>query len=260
MKLRFFGQDVSAHATYDPSKLGALLDRIGSAVDEPHHEAAVVLHGLHPAVVQARAGRILDRDAAGQAIVGALAAFGRGNAVPLPTKVDEPTVTGPMLARAAAQARLAVSAPVTLVGVKRLSVPRWKIALALELPKNGATKLRIGGPGADALFKSLQKQVNTKAHDAQFVVTSGGIRDPAVHRRARPRRAEDGRGAARRGAADDQPVGADRGRVVAAEADDGRCAGDGDHRPRRRATRRPTAASRTGSTTSSSSPTSSTTR
>ena len=130
------------------------------------------------------AGRILDRDAAGQAIVGALAAFGRGNAVPLPTKVDEPKVTGPMLARAAAQARLAVSAPVTLVGVKRLRVPRWKIALALELPKDGATKLRIGGPGADALFKSLQKQVNTKAHDAQFVVTSGGIRiQPSIDAR-----------------------------------------------------------------------------
>ena len=86
-----------------------------------------------------------------------------------------------MLARAAAQARLAVSAPVTLVGVKRLRIPRWKIALALELPKDGATKLRIGGPGADALFKTLQKQVNTKAHDAQFVVTSGGIRiQPSV--------------------------------------------------------------------------------
>jgi vancomycin resistance protein YoaR len=184
MKLRFFGQDVSAHATYDQTKLAALLGRIGSAVDEPHHDAAVVLHGLHPAVVQAKAGHILDRDAAGQAIVGALAAFGRGNAVPLPTKVDEPKVTGPMLARAATQARLAVSAPVTLVGVKRLRIPRWKIALALELPKDGATKLRIGGPGADALFKTLQKQVNTKAHDAQFVVTSGGIRiQPSIDAR-----------------------------------------------------------------------------
>jgi vancomycin resistance protein YoaR len=184
MKVRVFGQDVSAHATYDAAKLGALLGRIGSAVDEPHHEAAVVLHGLHPAVVQAKAGRILDRDAAGQAIVGSLAAFGRGNAVPLPTRVDEPKVTGPMLARAAAQARLAVSAPVTLVGVKRLRIPRWKIALALELPKDGATRLGIGGPGADALFKNLQKQVNTKAHDAQFVVTSGGIRiQPSVDAR-----------------------------------------------------------------------------
>lgn len=184
MKLRLFPQDISASARYDEAKLTALLTRIGAAVDTPHREAAVVRHGLHPAIVQARAGHVLDRKAARDVVVGSLAALGRGNAVRLPTKVDEPTVTGEMLAPALAKAKLAFSAPVTLVGVKRLRIPRWKIALALELPADGRTKLRLGGPGADALFKNLQKQVNTESRDAQFVVTSGGIRiQPSVDAR-----------------------------------------------------------------------------
>ncbi len=175
MELRLFGSDVAARASYDGSALKRAVARIGAAIDAPHRDAAVVLHGLHPAVVPAHTGRVLDRQAAGAAIVAALSSLSRGNTVTLPTKADDPRVTAPMLARAAARARIAVSAPVVLVGAKRLKVPRWKIATVLKLPADGARRLAIAGPGADAFFKGLEKQVDTSAHDAEFVVTSGGI-------------------------------------------------------------------------------------
>src|SRR4029450_2967496 len=57
------------------------------------------------------------------------ASMTRGPRVALPTKVDVPKVTGPMLARALAQARTAVSAPVVLtVGPTRYRLPRGRIA------------------------------------------------------------------------------------------------------------------------------------
>ena len=45
----------------------------------------------------------------------------------------------------------------------------------LKLPADGATKLRIAGPGADAYFRRLQKVVDSPARDARFIVTSHGI-------------------------------------------------------------------------------------
>jgi vancomycin resistance protein YoaR len=176
LKLRVFGDNLAARAAYDHAALKATLTRIARAVDQPHREAAVVLHGLRPAVVPARAGRVLDRDEAEQAIVAALASLSRGRTVSLPLRVDTPEVTGPMLAPALARARAAVSAPVVLtLGPTRYRLPRWRIAQLLKLPAGGATKLAIAGPGAEAYFERLHKVVDTPARDAQFVVVSGGI-------------------------------------------------------------------------------------
>ncbi len=176
LKLRFFGDDVAARVAYDKAGLNAALARIAGKIDRPHREAAVVLHGLKPAIVPARAGRVLDRETASDTIVAALSSLARGNKVSLPMKVDDPVVTGPMLAAASAQARTVVSAPVVLtLGPTRYRIPRWRMATLLKFPEDGSTKLRIGGEGADAYFKRLQRVVNTPAHDAQFVVTTSGI-------------------------------------------------------------------------------------
>ena len=182
LKLRFFGDNVSVKATYGQAALNATLARIAKRIDRPHREAAVVLHGLRAAIVPARAGSVLDRDAAGQTIVAALASLSRGRTISLPLKVDAPQVTGPMLVPALAKARVAVSKPVVLtLGPTRYKLPRWRIAPLLKLPAGGATTLRIGGPDADAYFKRVQKVVNTRPHDADFLVVSGGITiKPAV--------------------------------------------------------------------------------
>jgi vancomycin resistance protein YoaR len=182
LKLRFFGDNVSAKATYDQAALNATLASIAKRIDRPHREAAVVLHGLRAAIVPARAGSVLDRDAAGPTIVAALASLTRGRSISLPLKVDAPEVTRPMLAPALAKARVAVSKPIVLtLGPTRYKLPRWRIAPLLKLPAGGATTLRIGGPGADAYFKRVQKVVNTRPRDADFLVVSGGITiKPAV--------------------------------------------------------------------------------
>jgi vancomycin resistance protein YoaR len=176
MKLRLFGGDVDVHAAYRAAALKAELAHIAAKVDRPHRDAALVLHGLRPATVKAQTGRVLDRKAAGAAIVAALSSVSRGDRVTLPMRLDEPRVTGTTLAAARAQARTAVSAPVVLtLGPTRYRIPRWRIATLLKLPRNGATKLRIGGPAADAFFKAKQRVVDTPARDAQFVVTTNGI-------------------------------------------------------------------------------------
>ena len=175
-ELRLFGSQVAARATYDKAALNAEIGRIAKKVDRPHREAAVVLHGLHPAIVQAHVGHVLDREAASGAIVAALASLTRGRRIVLPTKIDEPRVTGAMLAHVAAQTRVALSKPVVMtVGPTHYRLPRWRIAGLLTLPARGSTSLRIAGPGADAYFRRLQKVVNRPARDAQFVVVSGGI-------------------------------------------------------------------------------------
>jgi len=177
MKLRLFGGDVDVHASYRAAALKAELARIAAKVDRPHREAALVLHGLDPALVAARTGNVLDRAAAGAAITDALASTSRDPSVTLPMKVDRPRVTAATLAPARVHLRTAVSAPVVLtLGPTRYRIPRWRVATLLKLPKNGATKLRIGGPAADAFFKGKQRVVDTPAHDAQFVVTTHGIR------------------------------------------------------------------------------------
>jgi vancomycin resistance protein YoaR len=177
MKLRLFGGDVDVPATYRAGALRAELARIAAKVDRPHREAALVLHGLRPAIVPAQAGRVLDRQAAGATVVAALSSVSRGGKVVLPMKVDQPRVTSTTLAAARTQLATAVSAPVVLtLGPTHYRIPRWRIATLLKLPKNGATKLRISGPAADAFFKAKQRVVDTPAHDAQFVVTTKGIR------------------------------------------------------------------------------------
>ena len=84
MKLRLFGGDVVATASYRPAELKAELARIATAVDRPHREAAVARHGLQLAVVPATSGRVLDRKDAGAVIVAALASLSRGGPVTLP--------------------------------------------------------------------------------------------------------------------------------------------------------------------------------
>jgi vancomycin resistance protein YoaR len=185
LKLRLAGEDVVAKASYNGAALKAELARLAARVDQPHREAAVVLHGLRPIIEPARAGQVLDQEAAARTITSALASLTRGTSVRLPLKTDAPRVTAPMLGRALVQARTAVSKPVVLtLGTTRYRLPRWRIATLLELPAGGAKALKIGGPGGDAYFRKLGKVVDSPAKDAQFVVVTGGIRiQPSVDAR-----------------------------------------------------------------------------
>jgi vancomycin resistance protein YoaR len=80
------------------------------------------------------------------------------------------------LARAARQARVALSAPVQLVlGKTAWVVPRYRLAQLIVLPSGGRTTLRIGGNATDEWLKRLGKRVAKPARDATFVVDGGRV-------------------------------------------------------------------------------------
>jgi vancomycin resistance protein YoaR len=174
--VRLFGADIAPPAEAYAGALDYFLDQIEHAVNERHREAALDLHGLTPVIQPARSGRFLDRSQAERVIVQSLAALDRPQRVQLPVRVDSPQVTADDLQQAAAQARVALSAPVRLVlGPTRYRLPRYRIAQLLDLPADGDRALRIGGPGADRFFARLNRANERKPRDADFAITAANL-------------------------------------------------------------------------------------
>jgi vancomycin resistance protein YoaR len=176
LDLRFFGADVAPPTQVYDAALRYWLDRIERAVDSPHRDASIVLHGLTPAVLPSRTGQVLDRHAAEATLVRALASLNR-EPVGLPVRVDRPKVTAGDLTITKAQVRTALSAPVHLtLGQTRWNLRPARIARLLELPADGRSDLRIGGSGASAWFTALSKRVDRKPEDATWAISSSRIR------------------------------------------------------------------------------------
>ncbi len=177
LDVRFFGADVAPPTRVFEGALELELARIARDVDQPHREAELRLRGLRPVIVAGREGRVLNRALAASTVVRTLAGFERGAAIPLPVRVDAPRLTASALAPAAAQARRALAAPVRLrLGPTRFRLPRWRIAELLDLPADGRTTLRIGGPAADRWLARLGARVNRKPTDADFAVSGSSVR------------------------------------------------------------------------------------
>jgi vancomycin resistance protein YoaR len=175
--VRIFGADITPAAQAYNGALEFELNGMARALNRPHREASLRLKGQTPVVTPAQSGRILDRGAAARTIVQSLALVERAPRVPLPVRLDPPTVTATDLEPAIAQVKTALSAPVRLaIGPTRFRLPRYRIAEMLDLPKDGRTDVRIGGKGADAFFIRLQKQIGRAPRDADFAVTTKGIR------------------------------------------------------------------------------------
>jgi vancomycin resistance protein YoaR len=176
IQTRLFGVDAEPPVHVYPSVLRFTIDSIAAAVDRPAVSAGLRRSGLRVAVTPERAGVRLDRPAASAAILAALSSFERGAPVRLPVVRTQPDVTAVQLGEAAAAARTALSAPVTLtVGPTRFRVPRWRIAQLLDLPRGGETRVGIGGPRAHSWLSSLGASVDRPPRDATFRVVSGGI-------------------------------------------------------------------------------------
>jgi vancomycin resistance protein YoaR len=174
--VRIFGTDISPAAQASNGALEFEVNRMAAAIDRPHREAALRLRGQSPVIIPAQSGRVLDREAAARTIVQSLAMLARPPHVALPVGVDAANVTAADLEPAAAQVRIALSAPVRLaIGPTRFRLPRYRIAEMLELPSNGRRDIRIAGKGADAFFVRLQKEIGRPPRDADFAVTSHGI-------------------------------------------------------------------------------------
>ncbi len=176
VQARLFGTDVEPHVDVYPSAVRYTVARIAAGVDRPAVDAGLERKGLAIVTTAARPGVRLDRTQASAAIIDALASLDRHGPVRLPVVRDEPSITGAELAQAAATARTAISAPVTLtVGPTRFRLPRWRIAQLLDLPSGGATRVTVGGPAAQAWLSSVRRSVDRRPRDATFRVVSGGI-------------------------------------------------------------------------------------
>jgi vancomycin resistance protein YoaR len=174
----FFGADVTPPTTVLNGALEYELERIAHAVDRPPRDAAVVRRGLRIALVPARAGRVLDRSAASELIVDELASLDRlpGRRVELPMRTTEPRVRAAALERAAAQARVVLSAPVRLaLGPTRWLLTRSRLASLVELPADGRTALRVGGLAADAWLGRLAHRIGRQPRDATFAVSGPNV-------------------------------------------------------------------------------------
>src|SRR5262245_25733748 len=99
LELQLFPSDLLPRAeAYEPG----VSDEVGllaNAIDTGHREARLVRRGLHITIAPGATGRALDRKAAHEVLVGALASFSRAP-VALPVRTDPPSVTVDSLADA----------------------------------------------------------------------------------------------------------------------------------------------------------------
>jgi vancomycin resistance protein YoaR len=173
---RFFGAEVLPRIAVSSAALEFALDRIAREVDAPPRDAALARRGLHIRLVPEQTGVRLEREEAARLVVRALGSLERGGVTALPVVVAAPAVTAPMLALPARRARIAISAPVRLQGTGRSwLVPRRRIAEILTLPKDGALRLAIAGPRADAYFRALAERVGKPPVDASFAVSGESV-------------------------------------------------------------------------------------
>jgi vancomycin resistance protein YoaR len=175
LDMRFFGADVAPPTQVYDGALRLKLDEIEAAVNVPHRDAAIVLHGLATEVTSSSTGHVLDRHAAAATIVRALASLKR-EPVGLPVSVDKPKVTGGDLKVAEAQVRTAVGSPLKLtLGSTRWNLRPRRIARLLQLPADGRRSLRIAGPEAQRWFAALARRVDRAPRDADWAISSEGI-------------------------------------------------------------------------------------
>ena len=176
LALRFFGADVAPPTQVYDAALQYKLNQIAAAVDAPHRDAAIVLHGLSPVIVPGRTGRVLDRHAAAATIVRALASLQR-EPVGLPVGVDPPKIKAGDLTVTEAEVRTALSVPLhlTLDRTRWLLRPR-RIAQLLQLPADGRRALGVAGPGAAEWLTALAHRVDRSPVNADWSVSQTGIR------------------------------------------------------------------------------------
>jgi vancomycin resistance protein YoaR len=172
--VRLVGAEVAPTADVYEPRLAYELDRIAGRVDRPGRNAAIVLDELEPRIVAEQDGRTLERRAAADVIVTAVASFERRR-VELPVKVGPPAVTAEELAPVRAQVETALSRPVRFGwrDAHWLVQPR-ELASLLQLPANGRERLRIAGPGAERYFGVLARAVNRRPKEASFAIAANG--------------------------------------------------------------------------------------
>jgi vancomycin resistance protein YoaR len=175
LALRFQGAAIQPSVIAKQRQVDAALDRFAKAIDTPAREASIVLRGLDPAVLPAQPGRTLARERAEQVLLAAAISLERGEPVPLPVDVAQPTVTAPDLTPVVQQVRTVLSAPVELRYRKTtLTVAPVRMSEFLVLPSEGRTALAVGGDAADAYFANIAKGLDREPRNADFELDGNG--------------------------------------------------------------------------------------
>jgi vancomycin resistance protein YoaR len=171
---RIFGAEVLPRTQVYDRALTYVLGEIAKSVDEPARDAAIRYDGLRPVTVPAADGRQLDRPAAAEIVVRALASLSR-TSVDLPLRVAAPRVTEDDLEDALDDAALAVSAPVRLdLGKARWRLKRARLAKLIQPPAHGRTELAVAGAAADDLLERLARRIDRRPVDATWAVRDDG--------------------------------------------------------------------------------------
>ncbi|MCP2346495.1 VanW family protein [Nonomuraea roseoviolacea] len=158
----------------DERLLARKVAALARAVDRAPREGGVRYVGLEPRPVPPEAGRALNRAAAARAIRDAFLA--RRARVALPVRPLAPSVTAEKARAAAATARAAVAAPLTLTaGGRRATLSRARLAAHLRFVADGRGGLR---PSFDAreVAAELRDELVPAAErpeDAGFTIAKG---------------------------------------------------------------------------------------
>ena len=173
---QLFGVSVAPVADAQGRALDHALDRIAGSVGRSPKNAAIVLHGLHPVVVEGSTGISIDRTEARKQLLLRFAALSRAPLV-LPLSPQPPQVTTAMLTSSLAKVQTALSAPVVLrSGESTLRIGRWQLAGMLRLPGSRSESISFGGKRADAFVAQLQRALNRAPKDATFAVSGRTVR------------------------------------------------------------------------------------
>jgi vancomycin resistance protein YoaR len=177
LDVQVFGADVTPPTRVLSGALQYKLGLIANEVDRAPRDAALVRRGATVSVLPSRPGVVLDRRAAERVVVRSLATVERETPqILLPLRIRQPDVRAASLRRALRQARVALSAPLHLqLGPTRWLLTPRKLAPLLQLPSEGETALKLGGPAADAWFVRLGKNVEQPARDATFSVDGSRV-------------------------------------------------------------------------------------
>jgi vancomycin resistance protein YoaR len=171
---RIFGADLLPTTRVYDRALTYVLGEIAKDVARPARDAALRFQGLAPVSIPAAEGHELDREAAAEVVVRALAGLTRGP-VELPLRVAAPKVTQADLDEALQDARVLVSAPVRLdLGKVRWRLKRARLVALVALPASGRTDIELAGEEAERLLDRVAARVNRRPLDASFRVNSDG--------------------------------------------------------------------------------------
>ncbi|MDD2857748.1 MAG: VanW family protein [Candidatus Nanopelagicales bacterium] len=157
----------------DQDSLDAQVDAIATVMDRPAVEPTVEMKGLQPVRVAGQAGRAIDPAAASAALVEAFAAG--DTEVTINPSSTEPKVSDDALAQAQAQARQAVSAPVT-VQAQTVTARLTKRAIARALgftEQDGQLTPVLDGAVLHRALATQLAPIEVPGRDATFVIRDG---------------------------------------------------------------------------------------